>query len=297
MKHPFMKFPIGNMFLLTLLLNILSAQEKDIVLYYSPSAVLDFANYLFTQKEYIRAASEYERYRFISQADQDSVALRIGICYSKSPQYYSTATAFLRNFIKARPKSSFLAGAGFYMCYSYFQLAQYDSCVSCADVFRSVQNPVWCEKMNFLIISSYIMLQKHSEAEQLLKLGSYPRTINAWHTIEKYSQIGESIPRKKPWIAGTMSAVLPGLGKIYAGRSIDGLFSMLLFGFMTWQSLDGFHDKGRNSSRGWFYASLGSVFYVGNIFGSALAAKVVYSQETDELKTNVRLQVQTIFEH
>jgi hypothetical protein len=54
---------------------------------------------------------------------------------------------------------------------------------------------------------------------------------------------------------------------------------------MAWQAYDGFDDDGSSSAKGWIYGSIGSVFYLGNIYGSAAGAKIYNNQhEKDFLK-------------
>lgn len=74
--------------------------------------------------------------------------------------------------------------------------------------------------------------------------------------------------RKKEWIALSLSAVVPGLGKVYAGRWKDAIFSFVFFGGLAFQSYRGFDAKGISSARGWVFGALGTGFYLGNLYGT-----------------------------
>jgi hypothetical protein len=83
-----------------------------------------------------------------------------------------------------------------------------------------------------------------------------------------------AVPRPSPWLAGALSAVVPGLGRVYIGRWEDGLMSLLLVGVPAAFSTNGFVHDGRGSVRGWILGSLAGVLYVGNVYGSAVGAGV-----------------------
>jgi hypothetical protein len=80
--------------------------------------------------------------------------------------------------------------------------------------------------------------------------------------------------RRSPALAGLMSAVVPGSGKVYAGKARQGIAAflpVLMLGLLTWE---GYRKDGPTSLRFLGFGSLFTVFYVGNIWGSTLAVKV-----------------------
>lgn len=96
------------------------------------------------------------------------------------------------------------------------------------------------------------------------------QSIPALHNLIKV-QSKESF--KSPAVAGLFSAIVPGTGKIYAGKWKDGIFSFVFCGVFALQAYRAFHNVGIESPRGWIFASLGTGFYLGNIYGSYHAAK------------------------
>jgi len=91
----------------------------------------------------------------------------------------------------------------------------------------------------------------------------------------------DALPRKSPLLAGVLSAVIPGLGRVYIGRWQDGLVSFLLVGLSAVLSAQGFYDEGSHSVRGWIVGSAGALLYVGNVYGSAVGA-VVQRRDAEE---------------
>jgi hypothetical protein len=74
-------------------------------------------------------------------------------------------------------------------------------------------------------------------------------------------------------LAITLSAIVPGAGKVYAGYWQDGLVSFLMTagnGFQTYRS---FNRKGANTALGYLTGGLFALFYSANIYGTVKAVK------------------------
>ncbi len=79
---------------------------------------------------------------------------------------------------------------------------------------------------------------------------------------------------RSPALAGLLSAAVPGLGKLYAGKTKQGIAAflpVLTMGLLAWE---GYRKDGPASLRFLGFGSLFTVFYIGNIWGSTLAVKV-----------------------
>lgn len=81
--------------------------------------------------------------------------------------------------------------------------------------------------------------------------------------------------RKSAVLASGLSAILPGTGRIYAGRSWDGVF-----GFLTVTALANltyrYHKDNYDTGR-LFFGSLTAIFYLGELIG-AYQASVAYNR-------------------
>jgi len=104
--------------------------------------------------------------------------------------------------------------------------------------------------------------------------------------MDVYAQKIFSYKRRSPFLAGLYSAVVPGLGKIYAGKKKQGLAAMLpvlSFGLLAAEAA--YQNKGINNGRFWLMGSVFAIFYVGDIWGSVEAVKIK-NQELDRLYEN-----------
>ena len=107
-------------------------------------------------------------------------------------------------------------------------------------------------------------------------------TLAAWRAVDAALLArADHRRRRSPWVAGALSAVVPGLGRVYIGRWKDGLMSALLVGLPAGFAAQGFSDAGVRSARGWLLGSLATVLYVGNVYGSAVGA-VAADRDADE---------------
>ncbi len=97
------------------------------------------------------------------------------------------------------------------------------------------------------------------------------------HTFDRIAHEG---PRNRsPWVAALASAVVPGLGKIYAGNVGEGVASFLLVGAMAGLTAESWVKAGGPDNwRTILYGTMGGLLYVGNIFGSAASVKIYYQE-------------------
>ncbi len=100
----------------------------------------------------------------------------------------------------------------------------------------------------------------------------------------QYSQQEESLnelyadlknhKRKSPFLGGLYSAIIPGAGKIYAGKTGQGIGTLLTTTIFGLQALEGYRKDGPESARFIIFGSIFSVFYIGNIWGSVFTVKL-----------------------
>ncbi len=82
---------------------------------------------------------------------------------------------------------------------------------------------------------------------------------------------------KKPWIAATASAIVPGLGKVYAGNLSEGIASFLVVGSFGAVTAECISKKGCGDWRSITFGAIGALFYLGNIYGSYFSVERINS--------------------
>lgn len=98
-------------------------------------------------------------------------------------------------------------------------------------------------------------------------------------------------PRKKKVMAGLISALLPGAGKLYAGKPHEALNAFLPVVFNGAQAAEGYYYKKFKSPHFYIFTSIGTVFYASNIIGSARAAARKNDEFYDRLKANTEFEI------
>ncbi len=128
--------------------------------------------------------------------------------------------------------------------------------------------------------------------EQLQLVNSEIATINQQFTaLGKICDEQESYHPKSPLLAGVMSGIIPGTGKIYAGKTGEGIASMISvtgFGLIT---LENYKKLGISNLKTILFGSIFIVNYVSNIYGSVISVKIIENEYQNVLHNQVLFQL------
>jgi hypothetical protein len=128
------------------------------------------------------------------------------------------------------------------------------------------------------------------EARRRLDAGAPAPALDAWRSEDaQLLARAEARRRRSPWLAGALSAAVPGLGRVYIGRWQDGLMSAVLVGVPAGFAASGFAADGTSSVRGWILGTLAGVLYVGNVYGSYVGVGVEERDAERRLRAEVEL--------
>jgi len=267
--------------------------------YWSPGNVERFADYLYENGEYLRAAGEYRRLLFRAGDDTagDRILFRIALCHrmgggtNRAIQVFQdVADEFPQTAFAARARCAIaatLTSAGDRQSSSRYLAAALGS-TDDPDARRGMMQ---IAGINRLLDEDWPGASIHFRAMGLWTDDPVTERLAA------LAERAETLPRKKRWLAGAMSALVPGSGKAYAGRYADGMYSLALVGLTGWQAWEGFRRDGTQSVRGWIYGTLGSALYLGNIYGSVVAVEIYNDSLEEEILEGVRAQVSLTCEY
>jgi len=90
---------------------------------------------------------------------------------------------------------------------------------------------------------------------------------------------------KNPCLGVALSTILPGAGRIYAGRVGDGVFSMVTFFTSTYFAYK--YYKEDNYPLAVLFGGVSGIFYGGSIFGTYISVKIYNSNKMDEYMDRV----------
>jgi tetratricopeptide (TPR) repeat protein len=237
-----------------------------------------FAEYLFKTGQYDYAIEEYQRTIFLNPFDQEA-KYKIVKSYIKKEDFSNAAGYFHRFFpaFDTLPVSFQRTGIVIHLF-----LGEYDTTeqLLSKSALDSTEYQTW--KLGvYLLKKDWPVAKKFYDKHQ-----NNPSVI--------FHQFGTALNRrleaktKSPFVAGALSTMVPGLGKVYTKNYGDAAIAFLFTGLNAWQAYRGFQKDGVKSVRGWIFAGLGGSFYLGNIYGSVKAAKRYNKKIDDEIESEVK---------
>ncbi|MEW5816261.1 MAG: tetratricopeptide repeat protein [Spirochaetota bacterium] len=250
--------------------------------YATAAGILSFADYLYLEKDYQRALGEYQRYLFLFPTGRlDTVYLKVGMSLERAGNYAEALDYF--NTLSSGTTAFDIAHlAAYETALTYIRMGNYNEALK---FLNSKSLPSYGEVYNAEIISSIglLFLKEWKQAGLILENALVPPGVE----LGKIAEQARGLTVKSPFVAAFFSTFIPGLGKIYAGRWKDGLFSLVTVGLFAGLSAYNFYREGIYSVKGWIYGGLGAVFHIGNIYGSALAARQFNELQHDKIFSEV----------
>ncbi len=264
-----------------IILFILAISGKDCICQdiYDAAHSRAYGDYLYKSKEYLKASMEYERSCFLDS------------------QNWDTHFKLLQSYRKSGQASKAI---------SHFYWLNHRLPIEQLFVFEHEKNICVFETEPLVFITKQekdsIAELKYFKAPALLlthdwnKSKNYLISINFKEdkTLGKYYENnlqGLNLNYKKPWLAGSMSAVVPGLGKVYSGYYKDGIIAFIMTGLSAFQAYRGYNAKGPRSGIFIIYTGVASGFYLGNIYGSIKSAR----QKNRKLNEQIDKKTMEIF--
>ena len=258
------------LFTLFLIANNSYTQETNL---YSPANRKLFADYLYCQKDYLRAADEYKLILKLSY--NDTLHFKTGLSYLKTGSFDSASVYF--NNIKT--------GSLFYD-YSRQEYYKTQFLLNHFDIVESgtyLSNPV--NKLNKF---SYLLGYKSPPEEKDKFLIPFDKDERG--TLSDFYDRKLDPPYKNELTAGVLAAIIPGAGKIYTKNYSDGIFAFLVTGLMSYISYTDF--KADHQFRGWLFAGLAAFFYGGNIYGSVASVQIYNAGINFKLNSDMKFYLE-----
>jgi hypothetical protein len=248
-----------------------------------------FADSLFAQGDYFRAATEYLRLLSYEpgepgepgQPDVEEIGFTIAMCSHRSGRRAEAAKAFMRLSVLAsstemRDRCRFQAAAD-----SYAEEAFGDAHAICAGA-APAPGSLHHDPLTYLDGLSLMHLEKWNDARAAFgQVSGSSALAKSAADLGVLASRGAGLPRRSPWVTGALSAVLPGLGQIACGYHWDGLSALVLTGASLAVTMAGY--RGGNEGLKATGLSLLGIWYTASIYGGANAAGRRNRQEVSRL--------------
>jgi TM2 domain-containing membrane protein YozV len=251
---------------LIFLQNIIFAQEVNL---YSAENRRLFADYLYCQKDYLRAIDEYRE--ITGLVSNDTIRFKIGLGYLKMGKYDSASVSFSQ----IKVNSFFYNNAKMEFFKSQFLLNNFDTLNWGTYYYLPVRQ---------LNAFTYLFSDKAlAPKDKFLSAfeGGDKEALSRFYERKLYPSY------KNELTAVLLSTLVPGAGKIYTKEYSDGIIAFIVTGLMGYISYADF--KADHKFRGWLFAGLTAFFYGGNIYGSAASAQIYNAQVDFRLNSDLKL--------
>jgi tetratricopeptide (TPR) repeat protein len=255
-----------------------------------------YAEQLFSQKKYILAIAEYERFIYLFPGDErvPEARFNMGMAYYSERQYPEAIQTF-KELSGAVDKGSVYHARAFFMtAESQTRIGRQASALTTLHNLATLSDDADVKDEAYYRMGwIFIETANWEKAQTYFKRISHPNHAKyRLADLNKNIEITGNIHHKSPAMAGAL-AILPGAGYLYCNRPQDALISFLLNGGLIYAAYEAFDND---------MLALGGVislvefgFYSGNIYGSISSAHK-YNQDqdrrfVDRLKENLKVNL------
>lgn len=164
-----------------------------------------------------------------------------------------------------------------------------DSALAHLAVIEESTNPDLNELKTFEQAGLLLLKRDRHQFDSIASRAQFnnPLIAEEFSNLRQYALTDQKIRRRSPLLAGTLSAIVPGLGKVYSGNNGQALVSFLTCGALGAAAAENFLHYGIKHPQTLFFSGLFGIFYVGNIWGSVLSVQIVKLEKQLENKHNI----------
>lgn len=229
---------------------------------------LDYADQLYSDQQYRRAAEEYQRFAFFFK----NHPLRRETVYKSGQAFLmagdtETALATFKDLAAQAPPDDIAIESDFMMVECYLQFkAPTQAVVQLHNIITQTDDVAVKDRAYYRLGWLYIDMTDWPNAERAMSQISAANRLHYRTTeIERLLSDSTHIPKKNPALAGTLS-IVPGAGQLYCERYEDALIAFLVNMGLFWAASESFQED--QPALGGLLAFVGIGFYTGNIYGA-----------------------------
>lgn len=248
------------------------------------SCDLKFINHLVNRGDYREALY------LIDSSDCRHVTTNDTLNYLKGWSLYSLKEldASTQNLLKTGPASSFYLKSHFFAAYNYTHLGKYNEAIQTLGNIQlhSAQDSA----MQYFQLAGISLLQNHPDSftKWLDKTNrnQYEITEPA-DNLQKISVEIQHHKTKSPALAAFFSAVVPGSGKLYAGKkgeAVSAFLSTVGLGLVAWENVN---RRGFKDVQTILFGTAFVVAYSANIYGAVLSVRILESEYHENVRNTI----------
>jgi len=259
----------------------------------------EFVRYLTENKEFTDAEAALSgiNERFLNATERDSLNFLKGKVYYKDRRFDSSCV-YLRRVLPGSPN---FTEAGYYSMLDRALLYQPETANCYLDSMQADSDRTHAQLRSFEKASLALLMRDFKTFEQIAPGFSYDyfQVADEQHSLVQLHDALKKEKKKYPAVAGILSGLIPGAGKIYAGQPGQGIAAFVMVGIFAGATAEVYKHSGRRDTEFILMASVFSIFYTGNILGSIYGVKTHKIRHADEVNKvilyNMRIPMGRVF--
>jgi len=263
---------------------------------------LQYAQQLFSQKKYILAIAEYERFIYLFPGDGrvPEARFNMGMAYYSVKQYSEAIQTFKELSGAVDKGSEYYARSFFMAAESQTRIGLQSSALTTLNNLATQSDDADVkDEAHYRMGWIFLEMANYERAQTYFQKISHPNhTKYRLADLNKHIENTANIHHKSPAMAGAL-AILPGAGYLYCNRPRDALISFLINGGLIFAAYEAFDNDMFALGGVISFVEIG--FYSGNIYGSISSAHK-YNQDqnrrfVDRLKENLKVSLSSRLEN
>jgi len=254
-----------------------------------------FADSLFQEGDYLNAAREYKRLRFQypHAPRSDFIAFRVAASYQNAGKLEHAIRAY-RLLLETYPKSILVERATNNIAQCQILLGHNEQGIASLERFLSDYS-----ESDLAPLAHFTIGMLHMNKGQWLQAGRVWNDAFVTYPESPFAEVSDrlagavktvdTLPRRAPAVAGILSAVIPGSGQIYSGRTTEGLYAFLTVTLLSSASL--YYADRERYEVAVPVGLLGLFFYGNSIYRSIRAADAFSVQHKARFRTRIQQQI------
>ena len=259
----------------------------------SPDKQFDFAETYFSNKEYLMAVSEYNRFIYFFPEDErvETAMYRIGMCYYHG-RYFIEAVDSFNALINRYVDTDLSIKSYFMISEAHVERKTFGlAIINLNNLITLTEDEDVRDEAYYRLGWIYIETASWEKAGlHFSKISAKNKTKYRLERLTTELNKEKLIPKKDPGMAGFLS-IMPGAGYFYCERYQDALIAFLLNGGLICAAYESFDDN--NNALGGVIAFVEFGFYAGNIYGAVTSAhkynRKKHVQFIERLKNNTKV--------
>ena len=254
-----------------------------------------YAQDLFSAKDYSTASGEYKRFVYFFPKDRrvEFAMYQIGMSHFLGGHYQEAVSAF-KKLTEQYFDTEYAIKSYYRISDAYIKMKAFEQAlIDLNNLVTITHNPDAKDEAYYRMGWIYIETASWDEARSYFnKISAKNRRKFELKKLSAALEKEAAIPYKSPKLAGFLS-IVPGAGYLYCGRYQDALIAFLLNGGLIYAAYESF-DKGQ-SALGGVISFVEFGFYSGNIYGAISSAHKYNREKTGQfiqhIKENVKINL------